>query len=78
MGLGRQLWSKIVGLFSRQKFRSPLSLVNQKDLGILKELLEAGKVTPIIDRSYPLSDVPTAIRALAEGHSRGKSVIKVR
>jgi NADPH:quinone reductase-like Zn-dependent oxidoreductase len=77
LGMGRQVWSKIVGIFSRQKFRSPLALVNQNDLGILKDLLEAGKVTPIIDRSYSLSDVPTAIRALAEGHSRGKSVIKV-
>ncbi len=78
LGVGRQLWSKIVGIFSRQRFRSPIGLVNQKDLGILKEMLEAGKITPIIDRSYPLSDVPMAIRALAEGHSRGKSVIKVR
>jgi NADPH:quinone reductase-like Zn-dependent oxidoreductase len=77
LGMGRQLWSKIVGLGSRQKFRSPLGLVNQKDLGILKELFEAGTVTPIIDRSYPLREVPTAVRALAEGHSRGKSVIKV-
>ncbi len=51
--------------------------MNQKDLGVLKEIIETGKVTPIIDRSYPLSDVPTAVRALAEGHSRGKSVIKV-
>ena len=74
----RYLRLSIGGLFSRQKFRSPLGLVNQKDLGILKELLEAGKVRPIIDRSYPLGDVRTAIRALAAGHSRGKSVIKVR
>jgi NADPH:quinone reductase-like Zn-dependent oxidoreductase len=78
LGIGRQVWSKIVGVFSRQKFRSPLALVNQNDLGILKELLEAGKVAPIIDRSYSLSHVPTAIRALAAGHSRGKAVIKVR
>lgn len=78
LGMGRQLWSTIVGLFSRQKFRSPLSLVNQKDLGILKQLLEAGTITPMIGRSYPLRDAPTAIRALAEGHSRGKSVIQVR
>jgi NADPH:quinone reductase-like Zn-dependent oxidoreductase len=78
LGIGRQLWSKVVGLFSRQKFRSPLGLVNQKDLGVLKELLEAGKVTPVIERSYALSEVPMAIRSLAEGHSRGKSVIKVR
>jgi NADPH:quinone reductase-like Zn-dependent oxidoreductase len=78
LGMGRQLWSKMVGLLSRQKFRSPVALVNQNDLGILKELLEAGKVTPIIDRSYALGDVPAAIRALAKGHSRGKSVVKVR
>ncbi|CAG1770938.1 partial Crotonyl-CoA carboxylase/reductase, partial [uncultured bacterium] len=37
LGMGRQLWSKIVGLFSRQKFRAPIALVNQKDLGTLKE-----------------------------------------
>jgi len=78
LGMGRQLWSQIVGLFSRQKFRSPMALVNQKDLGVLKEIIEAGKVTPIIDRSYPLSEVPAAVRVMAEGHSRGKSVIKVR
>jgi NADPH:quinone reductase-like Zn-dependent oxidoreductase len=52
--------------------------VNQKDLGVLKELLEAGTVRPFIDRSYPLSEAPTAVRVLAEGHSRGKSVVKVR
>ncbi|HEY8924083.1 MAG TPA: zinc-binding dehydrogenase [Polyangia bacterium] len=52
--------------------------MNQKDLRILKELIESGKVTPIVDRSYSLGDVPTAIRVLAEGHSRGKAVIKVR
>jgi NADPH:quinone reductase-like Zn-dependent oxidoreductase len=77
LGMGRQMWSMIVGLFSRQKFRSPIALVNQKDLVILKEIFEAGKVTPIIGQSYPLSEVPKAIRALAEGHSRGKSVVKV-
>jgi NADPH:quinone reductase-like Zn-dependent oxidoreductase len=78
LGMGRQLWSKLVGLFSRQKFRAPISLVNQEDLGTLKALLEAGKLTPIVDRSYPLREVPAAVRALAAGHSRGKSVIKVR
>jgi len=52
--------------------------VNRRDLGVLKDLIEAGKVMPIIGRSYPLSEVPAAIRALAEGHSRGKAVINVR
>jgi NADPH:quinone reductase-like Zn-dependent oxidoreductase len=78
LGMGRQLWSQIVGLFSRQKFRSPLGRVNQKDLAFLKELIEAGTITPIIDQSYPLSEVPAAIRVLTGGHSRGKSVIRVR
>jgi NADPH:quinone reductase-like Zn-dependent oxidoreductase len=50
---------------------------NQKDLLSIKELLEAGKVVPIIDRRYPLSEVPEAIRYLEEGHAQGKVVITV-
>ncbi len=48
---------------------------NQKDLLFIKELLEDGKVVPVIDRRYPLSEVPEAIRYLEEGHARGKVVI---
>jgi len=77
LGMGRQIWSQIVGLTTKQKFRSPLALVNQADLQILTEMLETGKLRPIIDRRYPLSEVPAAIRALATGHSRGKSVITI-
>ena len=43
----------------------------------MKELLEAGKVKPVIDRCYPLSEVPEALRYLEEGHARGKVVITV-
>jgi NADPH:quinone reductase-like Zn-dependent oxidoreductase len=50
---------------------------NQKDLAFLKELLEAGKVVPVIDRCYPLREVPEAIRYLEAGHARGKDVITV-
>jgi NADPH:quinone reductase-like Zn-dependent oxidoreductase len=50
---------------------------NQKDLIIMKELLEAGKVKPVIDRCYPLSEVPAALRYLEEGHAQGKVVIQV-
>jgi NADPH:quinone reductase-like Zn-dependent oxidoreductase len=46
------------------------------DLMVIRELLEAGKVAPVIDRSYPLSDVPGAIRYLEEGHAKGKIVVK--
>ena len=49
--------------------------MNEKDLQVLKEMLQTGKLKPVVDRRYPLSEVPTAVRALAAGHSRGKSVI---
>jgi|SRR5271157_2829538 len=48
---------------------------NQKDLAFLKELVEAGKVVPVIDRRYPLSETAAALRYLGEGHARGKVVI---
>ena len=50
---------------------------SQKDLEILKEFLEAGKVVPIIDRRYTLSETAEALRYLGEGHARGKVVINV-
>jgi len=46
-----------------------------KDLAFMKELLEVGKVVPVIDKRYPLSDVPEAVRYLGEGHAQGKVVI---
>lgn len=78
LGMGRQVWSRIVGLAVRQKFRSPLGLVNQKDLLVLKEMLESGRLRSTLERRYPLSEVPAAVQALAEGHSRGKSVVEIR
>jgi len=51
--------------------------LNKKDLDFLRELLETGKVKPVIDRRYPLSEVPDAIRYLEEGHARGKVVITI-
>jgi NADPH:quinone reductase-like Zn-dependent oxidoreductase len=48
---------------------------NQEDLAILEELFAAGKVVPVIDRRYPLNEVPGALQYLEEGHARGKVVI---
>ena len=48
---------------------------NKKDLVFMKELLEAGKLVPVIDRRYPLSEVAEALRYLGEGHAQGKVVI---
>jgi len=76
-GLGRQLWALVLSLFTRQKLRSVLGLVNRADLGVLKRYVEDGAVTPVVDRRYPLSEVPAAVRVLSEGHSRGKAVISV-
>ncbi len=54
------------------------SMPTKKDtMAVLKEFLEAGKITPIIDRTYPLSEVPEAIRYLEEGHTQGKVSITV-
>jgi len=64
------LGGKKIGLMQTAK-------ANKKDLVIIQELLEAGKVVPVIDRSYPLSEVPEAIRYLETGHARGKVVITV-
>jgi len=77
LGMRRQVWSKLVGLVTRQKFRSPLGLVNHADLVALGAMLEAGTLRPVVGRRYPLSEAPDAVRALATGHSQGKAVIEV-
>ena len=59
------------------KMRPLASKANQADLQFLKELIEAGKVTPVIDRTYPLSETADAMRHLEEGRARGKVVINV-
>jgi NADPH:quinone reductase-like Zn-dependent oxidoreductase len=50
---------------------------DKKDLAFIKELIEAGKVTPVIDKSFPLSELPEALRYYGEGRSRGKVVVTV-
>jgi NADPH:quinone reductase-like Zn-dependent oxidoreductase len=57
--------------------RSFEAMGKKEDLVVLKEIIEAGEVTPVIDRTYPLREVPEAIRYLEEGHARGKVVITV-
>ena len=54
-----------------------LSTVRRDDLLVLKDLIEAGKVRPVIDRTYQLSEIPEAVRYLEAGHAQGKVVITV-
>jgi NADPH:quinone reductase-like Zn-dependent oxidoreductase len=65
----------VLSWFVRQNLRSFLAHITKDDLTILQEFLETGKVVPVIDRRYPLREVPEAIRYLEEGHARGKVVI---
>ena len=68
----------LLSLIGSRKLLNFLAKLNQKDLALMKELLETGKVAPVIDRRYPLSDVPAAMRYLEEGHAQGKVVISVQ
>lgn len=67
----------LISSFTRRTAQCFLVRPNQADLVILKDLLESGKITPFIDRSYPLSEVPIAIRHLEERQVQGKVVILV-
>jgi NADPH:quinone reductase-like Zn-dependent oxidoreductase len=61
----------------RQRFGNVLMNPNQADLLVLKELCETGKIRPVIDRRFPLSDVPSAVQYVEDGHARGKVVVTV-
>ena len=76
-GSDRQVRALLLSPFISQKMGTFICKENHEDMLVLKELIEAGKITPVIDRAYPLSEVPKAVRYLEEGHARGKVVITV-
>ncbi|MET8046255.1 NAD(P)-dependent alcohol dehydrogenase [Streptosporangium sp. NPDC005286] len=76
-GNDRQLRALMLAPFVGQRLRGLFSMPRAEDLRLLRELIEAGKITPVIDRTYPLSEVPEAVRYLEKGHARGKVVITV-
>jgi len=63
--------------FVRQEMGTFLAELNQKDLTALADLMQSGKVTPVIDKRYKLSELPQAIEYLEQGHARGKVIIAV-
>lgn len=75
--VGRSFKALALSPFVRQRLRPFVSLPKKEDLVVLKEFIEAGKITPVIDRTYPLSEVPEAMRYLEKGHAQGKIVITV-
>ncbi|MFQ5743640.1 MAG: NAD(P)-dependent alcohol dehydrogenase [Acidobacteriota bacterium] len=76
-GLDRFIKALVLSLFVNQRMVPFITKPVKEDLVVLKDLIEAGKVTPVIDRSYSLIEVPEAIRYLEEGHAQGKVVITV-
>jgi NADPH:quinone reductase-like Zn-dependent oxidoreductase len=76
-GNDRQLRALLLSRFVGQRLTTFISKENHEDMLVLKELIEAGKVTPVIDRTYQLSEAPQAIRYLEHGHARGKVVITI-
>ncbi len=66
-----------ISMTERKKMTILAHKPNKKDLIVMTELFEAGKVVPIIDRNYPLSEVPEALHYFGEGHTKGKIVITI-
>lgn len=83
VGVHEKLFSRLIyylllGRFSRgKKFTFFVAKLNQKDFNFMKELIEAGKLKPVIDKDYPLSKTGEAMKRLGEGKARGKLVIKI-
>jgi NADPH:quinone reductase-like Zn-dependent oxidoreductase len=75
--MGLSLRSMMTSRFVRQRLLVLAEVPPGKDLATLRELVESGKVAPVIDRTYPLSQVPEAIRYLMVEHARAKVVITV-
>jgi len=74
---GRVIAALVVSPFVSQEMGMMMADTSQKDLTILADMMQTGKVKPVIDRTYKLSEVPAAIAYLEQGHARGKVVIAV-
>jgi NADPH:quinone reductase-like Zn-dependent oxidoreductase len=76
-GLGHVVKALVQSRYVRQQAAPFISTPNQEDLATLKELAEGGKITPVIDRTYPLNDGARAMAHVSRGHAQGKTVITV-
>jgi NADPH:quinone reductase-like Zn-dependent oxidoreductase len=76
-GVGRLVRARLLSLVVRERLRNFVASENAGDLDALRELIETGKLTPAVDRAYPLSEAAAAVRYLLDGHARGKVVISV-
>jgi len=73
--IGANFWNTFRSNFTKQKFVFYISKLTKDDFNVLRELMQAGKVAPVIDRSYAIGKTADAVRYMEEGHARGKVVI---
>lgn len=76
-GIGRPLRAAVLSLFVGQKLRGLASVERKEDLEFLTQLIEAGKIVPVIDKACPLAEAPAAIDYVHEGRARGKVVVTI-
>ena len=76
-GSDRQLRALLLSPLVSQKLGTFIASENAEDLRVLRDLIESGKITPVIDQTYPLSQTPAAIRHVQEGRARGKVVVSI-
>jgi NADPH:quinone reductase-like Zn-dependent oxidoreductase len=67
----------VLSRFTSQELTAFVSRENYEDMAVLKGMIEAGEIAPVVDRTFPLSEAPKAIRYFEEGHARGKVAIVV-
>jgi NADPH:quinone reductase-like Zn-dependent oxidoreductase len=78
MGVGRSIRATMLSPLVSQRLRMFLAKNNKEDLGVLKDLIESGDVTPVIDKTYKLNEAAEAVKNVGERHSRGKTVISLQ
>jgi NADPH:quinone reductase-like Zn-dependent oxidoreductase len=76
-GFERSLRALLLSRFVGQRLRGLTPVERQEDLLFLRDVIEAGKVTPVISRTYPLDEAASALSDAYEGHGRGKAVVTV-
>jgi NADPH:quinone reductase-like Zn-dependent oxidoreductase len=74
-GTGPMIKPLLQGVFIRQKVRRFVAFPNDRDLAVLTELVESGKLVPVIGQTYPLAETAAALRHIETGHARGKVVV---
>jgi len=76
-GLGKALWAMVFSKFVHQQMGMMMADANHNDLTVLADMMQSGKLKPVIDRTYKLDQVPEAIRYVEQGHARGKVIVAV-